>query len=309
MASIPSVEGEIEFLTPHEGKPCKTWYKIVGDLENTVHPPLVALHGGPGAGHEYLEPLIDLCSPQHGLALVFYDQAGCGRSTHFRDRRGDDAFWTFDLFTAQLDALVDHLGLRSAPRGFHVLGQSWGGMLAGAYAARRPRGLRRLVLGGAPASFPLFVEGGRRQRAGLPADVREALERGDRDSPEYKRASGVFYKKHVCSLDPLPAPIQTAFANLEDDSTAYNTMQGPSEIVVTGNLKNWDAVEEAKNIDAEETLLINGRYDEASELCVAPWFRSIPRVKWVVFEKSAHMPFWEERERWVQVVGAFLTGC
>ncbi|KAI6090757.1 Alpha/Beta hydrolase protein [Hypoxylon rubiginosum] len=307
MSAYPTVEGEVPFAAPNSGRPCSTWYKVVGDLDKSPNYPLIALHGGPGAGHEYLASLIDLVE-QHNIPIVFYDQIGCGRSTHLRDKLGDATFWTFDLFIAELNNLVDHLQLRS--KGFCVLGQSWGGMLAGMYAARRPEGLKKLVIAGSPASFPLFVEGGKQQRASLPADIQKVLEEGDRtgnfETPEYKRASTSFYKKHVCRVDPLPEPVQQAFANLKDDSTAYNTMQGPSEIVVTGSLKDWDGSEQAKNINVN-TLLLNGRYDEVSELCVEPWFRSIPRIKWVVFENSSHMAHWEERERYMQLVGRFLT--
>ncbi|KAH9890759.1 Alpha/Beta hydrolase protein [Xylariomycetidae sp. FL2044] len=303
----PTTEGEIPFDAPGEERECKTWYKIVGDLKNAVHPPLIALHGGPGAGHEYLTSLTDLLD-QFGIPIIFYDQIGCGRSTHLRNRFKDEAFWTIDLFIAELDNLIDHLQLRG--RGFHILGQSWGGMLAGMFAARRPEGLLRLIIAGAPASIPLFVEGGKRLRAQLPADIQKILEEGDEtgelETPEYERASAYFYKEHVCLIEPMPEPVEQAFINLKDDPTAYNTMQGPSEIVVDGNLKDWDGSKEAEKINVD-TLLLNGRYDEVTELCVEPWFRSIPKVKWVVFENSSHMSHWEERDRFMQLVGTFLT--
>ncbi|KAK6200848.1 hypothetical protein LQW54_009431 [Pestalotiopsis sp. IQ-011] len=203
---------------------------------------------------------------------------------------GDEAFWTFDLFIAELDNLIDHLRLRN--RGFYLLGQSWGGMLAGMFAARRPRGLIKLVI------------------AGSPADIQEILEEGDRtgqlDNPEYERASTFFYKQHVYQINHMPKPIKKAFENLKDDPTAYNTMQGPSEIVVNGNLKDWDGSKEAGNINVD-TLLLNGRYDEVPELCAEPWFRAIPKIKWVVLENSSHMSHWEERERYMELVGTFLT--
>jgi proline-specific peptidase len=307
MAEFPVVEGEVRYDAPNTEKECKTWYKIVGDLENSPNLPLIALHGGPGAGHEYLSSLTDLVG-RFGIPIIFYDQVGCGRSTHHRERLGDGDFWTFDLFYGELDNLIDHLKLRE--RGFYLFGQSWGGMLAGAYASLRPVGLKKVIIGGGPASFPLFVEGGKRLRAQLPQDIREILEKGDQDgdlkNPEYERASEYFYKQFVCRLDPMPEPVKQAFVNLEDDATAYNTMQGPSEIVVNGTLKDWDGSEASKNINIE-TLLINGRYDEVSELCVEPWFRCIPKVKWVVFEKSSHMPHWEERERFMELVGTFLV--
>ncbi|ETS81527.1 hypothetical protein PFICI_06529 [Pestalotiopsis fici W106-1] len=301
------IEREVAFTAPNSGRACKTWYKIVGDLTTASHPPLLALHGGPGAGHEYLESLADLLD-RYGIPIIFYDQIGCGRSTHLRDKMGDEAFWTFDLFIAELNNLIDHLQLRD--RGFYVLGQSWGGMLAGMFAARRPQGLVKVVIAGAPASFPLYVEGGKRLRAKLPADIQSILEAGDQsgelETPEYERASAFFYKQHVCRIDPLPGPVQQAFTNLKDDPTAYNTMQGPSEIVITGNLKDWDGSKEAQNINVN-ALLLNGRHDEVTELCVEPWFKAIPKVKWVVFENSSHMAHWEERDRFVELVGTFLT--
>ncbi|KAI8956047.1 Alpha/Beta hydrolase protein [Xylaria longipes] len=305
-AHPPTTEGEMPFSAPNGGKPGITWYKVVGDLEASSSPPLVALHGGPGAGHEYLASLTDLVE-LHGIPVIFYDQVGCGRSTPFRERMGDDSFWTFDLFIAELDRVIDHLKIRQ--KGFYLLGQSWGGMLAGMYAARRPEGLLKLIIAGSPASFPLFVECGKRQRAQLPQEVRDVLDRGDRDgdydSPEYEAASAVFYAKHVCRI-PMPEEVKKAFFHLKDDPTAYLTMQGPSEIVVTGNLKDWDGTEDAKSINVD-TLLLNGRYDEVGDLCVEPWFRSIPKVKWAVLENSSHMTHWEERERFMELAGTFLT--
>jgi pimeloyl-ACP methyl ester carboxylesterase len=54
------------------------------------------------------------------------------------------------------------------------------------------------------------------------------------------------------------------------------------------------------------TLIINGRYDPAQDFVVAPMFWKIPQSKWVRFEDSSHMPFWEERERYMQLVQEFL---
>lgn len=56
------------------------------------------------------------------------------------------------------------------------------------------------------------------------------------------------------------------------------------------------------------TLLINGRYDAARDSVVAPWFALIPRVRWVTFAESSHMPHLEERERYMEVVSGFLYG-
>lgn len=224
MASSPHA-GEVAFDAPGAGKPCKTWYKIYGSLESHPGPALVVLHGGPGAGHEYLSPLIDLYE-KYNIPLVFYDQVGCGRSTHFREKIGDTTFWTFELFIQELDNLVDHLQLRT--KGFCLIGQSWGGMLGGAYASLRPQGLKKLILAGAPASIPLLAKGARELLAALPKAARTTLEecdkRGDHESEEFENAAKEFYARHVCRLDPYPADVLCAFKNLKDDPSAYQTM-------------------------------------------------------------------------------------
>ncbi|KAH9905268.1 proline-specific peptidase [Xylariomycetidae sp. FL2044] len=303
----PVFESELEWK--FGGKtPCKTWFKVVGNLDDQSGPALIGLHGGPGAGHEYLSPLYDLYE-QDGIPIILYDQVGCGRSTHFRDRLGDAAFWTFDLFIQELDSLIDHLKLRDS--GFFLFGQSWGGMLAGVFAARRPRGLKKLILASAPASFPLYAKGCRKLLAQLPEDVRKTIEecerRGDFESPEFQEASAVFYARHFCRIEPMPEDIQAGFAHLEEDSTTYLTMSGPSEFTITGSLKEWEIGSSAKDIEVE-TLLLNSVFDEAQDLCIQPWFEAIPKVKWVTLQNSSHMLHWEERERASSLCLTFLVG-
>ncbi len=223
MATHPSTEGEIALDVPQAGKPCKTWYKAVGDLDEASKAPIIALHGGPGSGHDYMVALIELYE-KRGIPIIFYDQIGCGRSTHFPEKMGDEEFWTFDLFIRELDNLIDHLNLRNT--GFHLVGQSWGGMLAAAYAARQPVGLKKMVLSSSPASMPLYNESCKRRLAELPPKTREVLESHeiDHSSPEFKEASDVFMKTFVCHLDPVPEPVQRAWKNLKENPSAYSTM-------------------------------------------------------------------------------------
>ncbi|KAI0107270.1 proline-specific peptidase [Nemania sp. FL0031] len=303
---MPSVyESEVEWkLRP--GIPCKTWFKVLGSLDGQSGPALIGLHGGPGAGHKYLSPLYDL-HDQGGIPIVLYDQVGCGRSTHFRDKLGDDSFWTFDLFIKELDNLIDHLKLRRV--GFSLFGQSWGGMLAGVFAARRPPGLKKLILASAPASFPLYAEGCRSLLAQLPEDVRKTIEecerQGDFESPKFQEASAVFYSRYFCRMNPMPDDVQAGFANLNEDPTSYLTMSGPSEFTITGSLKDWSIGDNAKNIEVD-TLLLNSVFDEAQDLCIEPWFETIPKVKWVTLQNSSHMLHWEEREKAMGCCRRFL---
>lgn len=233
MTITKTTTGYIPFSAPHANKPCSTWYKVIGDLSSSATP-LIALHGGPGAGHEYLSPLIDLHthpdhpSPHPRRPIIFYDQLGCGLSTHLPEKNADTTFWTFALFIAELDNLIDHLGLR--PRGFHLLGHSWGGMLAGVYASRSPppAGLRKIILSSAPASIPLMMRGVDTLVEGLPEDVRRAIEEcvrdGDFEGDKYRRACAVFYKRHLCRLDEWPGELEASLGHLEEDPTVYGTM-------------------------------------------------------------------------------------
>ena len=277
----------------------ETWYRVTGEGDAT---PLIVLHGGPGAAHDYLLSLADLA--RTGRAVVYYDQLGNGHSTHFPDRGAD--FWTVDLFVRELHNLVDALDLRS---GHHVLGQSWGGFLAQEYALTQPEGLRSLVLADTAASFPDFVTAANGLRAELPSDVQATLQRHEAaettDDPEYAEACDVFYRRHLCRLDPWPDEVVESFAWIERDPTVYHTMNGPSEFHVIGSIKDWQSKDRLGDIRVP-TLVVSGRHDEATPALQQTLLEGIPGSEWVVFEESSHTPHVEERERYMQVVGDWL---
>ena len=89
--------------------------------------------------------------------------------------------------------------------------------------------------------------------------------------------------------------------------TADYFRNGPSEFDLTGSIKDWSAIGVAKDI-AVPTLLINGTHEGADDEAVAPFVEGIPGVKWVKFEKAMHMPQWEDRDHYMQVVKDFLSG-
>jgi pimeloyl-ACP methyl ester carboxylesterase len=92
---------------------------------------------------------------------------------------------------------------------------------------------------------------------------------------------------------------------LPKSSYSRFSSNGPSEFNITGPLKDWTVVPDLPKIKVS-TLLLNGRYDEAQDSVVVPFFKYIPMVKWVTFAESAHMPHLEETERYLEVVGGFL---
>lgn len=279
----------------------KTWYRITGDLASGK-PPLIVAHGGPGCTHDYVDSFKDIAAT--GRAVIHYDQVGNGKSTHLPEKGAD--FWTVPFFRTELHNLIDHLGIRDA---YCLLGQSWGGMLGAEFAVERPAGLKALIIANSPAAMTTWISEANRLRADLPADVQATLlrheEAGTTDTAEYMEATDVFNQRHVCRVVPMPDEVKRTFDAIDTDPTVYHTMNGPNEFHVIGTMKDWSIVGRLSTISAP-TLLISGRYDEATEACVQPFSDEIPDVRWRIFEQSSHMPHVEEREACMAEVAAFL---
>jgi L-proline amide hydrolase len=278
----------------------RTWYRSVG-TNAPGRLPLLLLHGGPGATHQYLEPLAELA--QFGRQVIFYDQVGCGKSDH----PPNADFYTVETFVAEIDALRDQLGLGK----LHVLGQSWGGMLAMEYALTRPYGLASIVVADSPASMLLWVSEANRLRSELPPEVERVLSSheaaGTTTDPAYAEACNVFYHRHLCRLETWPDCVMRAMQALSDDGFVYNVMNGPSEFHVIGKLKTWDITERLAEIRVP-TLLLSGRHDEATPTIVGAIHERIPKSEWICFESSAHMPHVEEPDAFNAAVRGFLSG-
>lgn len=308
----PTKSGKIPFTYDKNGMKGETAYWVWGDPSSSSKIPLICMHGGPGAQHHYLLPT-SLLWKDFGIPVVLYDQIGCGESTRFRDTKGDHKFWTPQLFMAEFENLTQHLGIKQ----YALLGQSWGGILASQYAVeRQPEGLRKLVIADSPSDMRVWVDVQNRFRAQLPKEVRETLDRCEREgkteTPEYEDAVMVFYALHLCRLDPWPKELNDSLGGLMEDNTVYYTMNGPSEFYVIGNLKDWSIIDQLHKI-TEKTcpgglLVMNGYYDEAQDECCEPYFTNPScRTKWVRYALSGHMPMLEETERYLVDLGRFLT--
>ncbi|EED80167.1 predicted protein [Postia placenta Mad-698-R] len=285
--------GNVDYVVGSET--FQTWYKVVGDLKCGARP-LVALHGGPGIAHHYMLPHAELWA-SHGIPVVLYDQIGIGESSHLRGKPKE--FFTVELFVEELENLLQKLDIID---NFDVVGHSWGGILATSWVcSRHPLGLKRMVLVGTPAAMHLWEMGARSLVDELPEDVRETVKKSERegntDSDEYKNVMGVFYVNFVCKVQPRPEDLRKAKEAQVADMTVHTAMCGTTSFYdLMGNLKTWSP-----------TLILNGVDDEAGDICVSPLFWKIPKAKWVKFAHSSHMPFFEEKEKYLEVVAQFLT--
>jgi len=278
----------------------RTWYRSIGECARG-RLPLLILHGGPGATHQYLEPLIELA--QSDRRVIFYDQIGCGRS----DRPAGPDFYEVQTFVDEVDAVRAQLGLDRV----HVLGQSWGGMLAMQYALTHPAGLASIAVADSPASMTLWVSEANRLRAELPPDVQATLTKHEMEEttadPAYSAASDVFYRRHVCRLSIWPDCVERTMRALADDGYVYGLMNGPSEFHCIGKLKTWDITDRLHEISVP-TLLLSGAFDEATPLIVGTIHARIPQSEWIVFPASSHMPHVEEPVAFNAAVRGFLAG-
>jgi proline-specific peptidase len=293
---IMSLREQEGFIPVEKGY--RIWYRIVGGGSEHERVPLMILHGGPGVPHDYLENLAALASDER--SVIFYDQLGCGRS----DKPDDTSLWKVPRFVEELATVRRELSLKRV----HILGQSWGGMLAIEYALTQPAGLVSLLLANTTSSIPMWIAEANRLRADLPPEVNATLlsheEAGTTDDPAYEDAMMVFYARHVCRVVPMPEHVQRSFDTLSQP--VYNTMNGPSEFHVIGTIKDWDRTDRLSEIHVP-TLILSGRYDEATPVINEVLHRGIAGSEWVLFENSSHLAHVEEPELYMQTVQAFLN--
>lgn len=273
----------------------RVYYRIAG--EEAPGTPLLVVHGGPGAPHDYLEPLEGLAVDR---PVVFYDQLGCGNS----DRPEDLGLYTMPRFVEELAAVRRELGLEKV----HILGQSFGCMLAADYLLdMRPAGVASLVMAGPCLAAKRFVADQRAHLEALPEDTRGVIATaeasGDFESTGYQEAMTAFYKQRLCRLEPWPECLDRTFGKM--GLPVYHHMWGPSEFTMTGLLRDYDRTGELAKLDLP-VLYVCGRFDEATPETTA-FYRSLtPNAVMHVIEEASHMHHLEQTEAFLTIIGDFL---
>lgn len=194
------------------------WYRIVGDRPGV---PLVTLHGGPGYPSVSLQPLEVLAADR---PVVFYDQLGCGNS----DRPDNPDLWTTERFVVELKELVDALGYEQV----HLLGHSWGTVLAVEFYMAHPGRTRSLVLVGPLLSTSRWTEDCKRLISRFPQELADAYNNPDATEEEVENLNTEFKKRHIIRLDETPESRKRAVEGF--GSQVYNTMWGLNEFTPVG---------------------------------------------------------------------------
>lgn len=282
----------------------ETWVQITtpASVRHGVLP-LFVLHGGPGMAHDYVRNIAELAE-ETGRQVIHYDQLGCGNSSHLPDAPAD--FWTPELFVDEFHTVRSALGIDE----YHLLGQSWGGMLGAEIAVRQPPGLTSLAICNSPASMALWMAAADELRAQLLPETLAALEHheaaGTLTDPEYLAASDEFYWRHVCRVVPTPQDFVDTVEQMEAEPTVYHTMNGPNEFHVLGTLREWSIIDRLHLITAP-TLVVAGEFDEATPATWRPYVEHIPNAESHVFPDTSHCTHLEKPEEFRAVVAEFLS--
>jgi proline-specific peptidase len=259
--------------------------------------PLLVLHGGPGWPSMPLGPAVELVLADR--PVVSYDQLGSGAS----DRPSDPALWTVERFVDELAQVRTALGLDEV----HLLGHSWGSMLAVSALLTRPPGVRSAVLSSPCLDARAWQADQRAWLREMPAEDHAVIEQceaaGTTASPRYTAAMTRFYERHVCRLDPWPPEVEEMFTQVNDE--VYGHMWGASEFTVTGTLRAFDVTGELPGLDLP-VLFTCGEFDEARPETVRRHAALVPGARVVEVPGASHLPLLERPEPYWSAVGAFL---
>jgi proline iminopeptidase len=284
-------------LSPREGMiqvpGGRVWFKIVGTGPRT---PLLVLHGGPGGASYYLKPLQALGDER---PVIFYDQLGAGHSDSLRD----STQWTLERYVQEIPRVREALGLKEV----HLLGHSFGTLLAVEYLATNPQGVRSVTLASPALSLPRWIADSDTLRAMLPDSIQQVIavheSLGTTSSPEYQAAMQVYYRQFLARRTPWSADTDSLFAHL--NMAIYTYMQGPSEFTITGTLKDYDGTAKLGTIKIP-TLFTAGAFDEARPATVAYYQSLVPGSELAIIPDAGHLTMQDQPEAYVEAVRKFL---
>jgi proline iminopeptidase len=210
--------------------------------------------------------------------------------------------FTVDHFVRELDSLRTSLGVEQ----WHLLGHSWGTMLAVEYYKLHPERVASLTLAGAALDIPAWEKNARELVTTLSTAAQRAVRFAESskkyDDSLYQAALMEFYGKYMMRR-PVPADLDSTMATY--NMAIYHYMQGPSEFTITGTLKDYDATPFLKQINVP-VLYTVGEFDAANPAIVQRFAGMTPGAKFVVLSGAAHITPWDARDENVRVVRDFL---
>ncbi len=273
-----------------------TYCRIVGNGTGT---PIVLLHGGPGSTHNYFE-MLDVLA-ESGRQVIMYDQLGCGNSYI----EGHPELWTEETWSDELQNVLDYLHLDKV----HLLGQSWGGMLAISYLLNRSQvNIASVILSSTLSSASLWAHEQHRMIGFMSKEDQQAIAEAERsncwNSPEYLAANDRYMKLHCSDIQPTDPDCLTR--PKKSGTESYVTGWGPNEYTPTGTLHNFEYTDRLHEIHVP-TLVISGTNDLSTPLVAKTMYDAIPNSKWELFDGARHMVFAEQNEKYCRILNEWMV--
>jgi proline iminopeptidase len=261
--------------------------------------PLILMHGGPGFPSDYLEPFGALGDER---TVYVWDQLGCGRS----ERPSDQALWTVERYVEELDTVRAEL----APGPVHILGHSWGSMLAMEWlVTKQPRDVASVTFAGECLSVPRFIadvaELVKTLTPESQAAIAEAERTGNYDAPEYQAAFwNDFSSRYVSRAPAFPDLLANAGSGMGLD--VYHYMWGPSDFKCTGVLKSFDRTRELATLRIP-VLFHSGEFDECLPETAREHAAMTPGAEFVLIPGAAHLTMIDAPQAANDAVRRFLA--
>jgi proline iminopeptidase len=289
------------FITAPDG--VRLFYKIVGSGPET----LVAVHGGPGNSLTSILP--DLEPLAKNRRVIYYDQRGNGRS----DLVEDDENLSITKHIQDLETVRAHFKLEKMT----LLGNSWGGLLIGYYAAAHPDRVERLILHSPAAPTKVLL-------SEMDAEVQRRLKRQYTDEQLKRLAVLASWQTWLKASDPrgvcseMFQMVLSVYAfNIESMKLMKGDVcSGSKESVrrqrfvtaqIWQSLGNYDLIP-SLGVVKVPALIIHGTADVIPLKSSEAWARAMPNTRLFLIEKAGHMPQFEQPEIFFKAVETFLKG-
>lgn len=275
------------------------YVRVNGDLQGGK-PPLLLVHGGPGGALWQFFPALPLASER---AIVLYDQLDSGRS----DAPGEPANWTVDRFVSEIDSIRAALGLER----LHLLGHSWGGIVANRYASRQPQGLCSLILQGTPLSAARFETSIQSLYSKLPDGAGDVIRQHERagatSDAAYANAVRAFRRRHLArtSVKDIAMPYMAPTPEDRGDALAQ-AMTGGRLGDFGGMLAGFNDEPLLARV-AVPTLLLAGEFDIVTPQANRALLPLLKRGRYAEIADAGHMAQFDQPQAWRASVQGFLA--
>ncbi len=269
--------------------------------------PIMIVHGGPGASHDYFLPYL-LPLARHNR-LIFIDERGSGKS----EKLEDSTQYTVENMVEDVEAVREALGLGK----MNLLGHSYGGVLAQAYALKYQKNLTHLILCSTFPSTSQMNEVFKKIKEKMPSELRERIDKMEKDG---LFGHGLAYEKNRYTKDYMIAAwgegyfpyIYQKHPEPDYDPTSgglawtlYREMWGSDgEYIIDGNLKSVEYVDRLHTIKVP-TLINCGDHDECDPSLSKEMHEKIPGSKLVIFPQSGHMTFVDQPGMFIKTIEDF----